>query len=75
MAADLDPATVAVVRGYLEATSREMGVALTRNAASPIFIEGADFSCALLDARRDLVAAANYDPSHLCSMAFAADWA
>ena len=75
MAADLDPATVAVVRGYLEATSREMGVALTRNAASPIFIEGQDFSCALLDARRDLVAAANYDPSHLCSMAFAADWA
>ena len=63
------------MRGYLEATSREMGVSLTRNAASPIFIEGQDFSCALLDARRDLVAAANYDPSHLCSMAFAADWA
>ena len=75
MAPEPDPATVAVVRGYLEATSREMGVALTRNAASPIFIEGQDFSCAILDARRDLVAAANYDPSHLCSMAFAADWA
>lgn len=72
---EIDPATVAVIRGYLEATSREMGVALTRNAASPIFIEGQDFSCAILDARRELIAAANYDPSHLCSMAFAADWA
>jgi N-methylhydantoinase B/oxoprolinase/acetone carboxylase alpha subunit len=70
-----DPATVAVIRGYLEATSREMGVSLTRNAASPIFVEGQDFSCAILDARRELVAAANFDPSHLCSMAFAADWA
>jgi N-methylhydantoinase B/oxoprolinase/acetone carboxylase alpha subunit len=75
VAPEIDPATVAVVRGYLEATSREMGVALTRNAASAIFIEGQDFSCAILDADRELVAAANYDPSHLCSMAFAADWA
>jgi N-methylhydantoinase B/oxoprolinase/acetone carboxylase alpha subunit len=72
---DPDPATVAVIRGYLEATSREMGVSLTRNAASPIFVEGQDFSCAILDGRRELVAAANFDPSHLCSMAFAADWA
>lgn len=72
-AADL--VTTAVVGGYLESTCREMGLALTRNAISPIFIEGQDFSCAVLDPDRELVAAANFDPSHLCSMAYAADWA
>lgn len=71
----VDPALVAVTRGYLEATSREMGGSLTRNAASPIFIEGQDFSCAVLDSKRELVSAANFDPSHLCSMAFSVDWA
>lgn len=70
-----DLVTTAVVAGYLESTCREMGLSLTRNAISPIFIEGQDFSCAIVDARRELVAAANYDPSHLCSMAYAADWA
>lgn len=70
-----DLVTTAVVGGYLESTCREMGLSLTRNAISPIFIEGQDFSCAIIDARRELVAAANYDPSHLCSMAYAADWA
>ncbi len=70
----VDHVTQAVVRGYLESTCREMGTSLTRNAISPIFIEGRDFSCAVLDAGRELIAAANYDPSHLCSMAYAADW-
>jgi N-methylhydantoinase B/oxoprolinase/acetone carboxylase alpha subunit len=70
----VDPVTRAVVRGYLESTCREMGTSLTRNAISPIFIEGQDFSCAIVDRGRELVAAANYDPSHLCSMAYAADW-
>jgi N-methylhydantoinase B/oxoprolinase/acetone carboxylase alpha subunit len=72
---ETDPVTLAVIQGYLEATCREMGTSLVRNALSPIFIEGQDFSCAILDADRQLVAAANYDPSHLCSMAYAADWA
>jgi N-methylhydantoinase B/oxoprolinase/acetone carboxylase alpha subunit len=70
-----DLVTTAVVGGYLGSTCREMGLALTRNAISPIFIEGQDFSCAILDPDRELVAAANFDPSHLCSMAYAADWA
>lgn len=70
-----DLVTTAVVGGYLESTCREMGLALTRNAISPIFIEGQDFSCAILDPDRELIAAANFDPSHLCSMAYAADWA
>jgi N-methylhydantoinase B/oxoprolinase/acetone carboxylase alpha subunit len=52
-----------------------MGHALTRNAISPIFIEGQDFSCAILDSKRELVAAANFDPSHLCSMPYSVDWA
>jgi N-methylhydantoinase B/oxoprolinase/acetone carboxylase alpha subunit len=70
-----DLVTTAVIGGYLESTCREMGLSLTRNAISPIFIEGQDFSCAIIDPARELVAAANYDPSHLCSMAYAADWA
>lgn len=74
-AAQADLVTTAVVGGYLESTCREMGLSLTRNAISPIFIEGQDFSCAIIDPARELVAAANYDPSHLCSMAYAADWA
>ncbi|HXF72204.1 MAG TPA: hydantoinase B/oxoprolinase family protein [Actinomycetota bacterium] len=74
-AGEADLVTTAVVGGYLESTCREMGLALTRNAISPIFIEGQDFSCAILDPDRELIAAANFDPSHLCSMAYAADWA
>lgn len=74
-APEADLVTAAVVGGYLESTCREMGLSLTRNAISPIFIEGQDFSCAILDPSRELVAAANFDPSHLCSMAYAADWA
>ncbi len=70
-----DLVTTAVIAGYMESTCREMGLSLTRNAISPIFIEGQDFSCALIDANRQLVAVANYDPSHLGSMSFAADWA
>ena len=68
-----DPVTTAVIRGFLESTCRDMGQALTHNARSPIFIEGQDFSCAILDPERELVAAANYDPSHLCSMPFSVD--
>ncbi|HXF74381.1 MAG TPA: hydantoinase B/oxoprolinase family protein [Actinomycetota bacterium] len=75
VAAGADLVTTAVVGGYLGSTCREMGLALTRNAISPIFIEGQDFSCAILDPGRELVAAANFDPSHLCSMAYAVDWA
>ncbi|GAA2591579.1 hydantoinase B/oxoprolinase family protein [Dactylosporangium fulvum] len=68
-----DPVTTAVIRGFLESTCRDMGQALTHNARSPIFIEGQDFSCAILDPTRELVAAANYDPSHLASMPFTVD--
>jgi N-methylhydantoinase B/oxoprolinase/acetone carboxylase alpha subunit len=59
----------------LESVCNEMGTAMIRTATSAVFVEGRDFSCALLDPRAELVAAANYDPSHLSAMPLTAEYA
>ena len=71
---NLDLITFQVLRSAFESICREMGYTMCRTAYSPIFVDGQDFSCAILDDRSELIATANYDPSHLSAMAYASEW-
>jgi N-methylhydantoinase B/oxoprolinase/acetone carboxylase alpha subunit len=71
----LDPVLARVLGRAFESVCTEMGSAMIATAVSAIFVEGRDFSCALLDDRAELVAAANYDPSHLSAMPLTAEYA
>jgi N-methylhydantoinase B len=63
----LDPVTLAVMNHRLAAIAEEMGVVLGQTAFSPNIKERHDFSCALFDARGELVAQAAHIPVHLGS--------
>ena len=67
----MDPVTVEVVRGGLTYVSEEMGVALRRSAYSPNIKERLDFSCAVFDRDRRLLAQAEHIPVHLGSLPIA----
>jgi N-methylhydantoinase B/oxoprolinase/acetone carboxylase alpha subunit len=71
----LDPITFQVVRSALTAVCREMGITMMRTAYSPIFVDGMDFSCGILDATGEMIAQGNYCPVHLNSMAYSSQWA
>ncbi len=71
----LDPVLSRVLGRALESICAEMGSAMIATAVSAVFVEGRDFSCALLDDRAELVATANFDPSHLSAMALTAEYA
>jgi N-methylhydantoinase B/oxoprolinase/acetone carboxylase alpha subunit len=71
----LDPVLARVLGRAFEAICGEMGSAMIATAVSAVFVEGRDFSCALLDDRAELVATANYDPSHLSAMALTGEYA
>ncbi|MDR7426306.1 MAG: hydantoinase B/oxoprolinase family protein [Armatimonadota bacterium] len=64
----VDPITVEVVRNALTFATEEMGVALRNSAYSPNIKERMDHSCALFDARGDLIAQAEHIPVHLGSL-------
>jgi len=63
-----DPITLEVLRNALEATAQEMGAVLKLTAFSPNIKERMDASCAIFDARAQLVAQAEHVPVHLGSM-------
>ncbi len=63
----LDPITLAVMNNRLAAIAEEMGVVLGQTGFSPNIKERHDFSCALFDARGELVAQAAHIPVHLGS--------
>jgi N-methylhydantoinase B len=63
----LDPVTLAVMNNRLAAIAEEMGVVLGQTGYSPNIKERRDFSCALFDARGELVAQAAHIPVHLGS--------
>jgi N-methylhydantoinase B len=63
----LDPVALAVMNSRLSAIAEEMGVVLGQTAFSPNIKERRDFSCALFDARGELVAQAAHIPVHLGS--------
>lgn len=71
---ELDPVLARVLARAFESTCAEMGSAMIRTAISAVFVEGRDFSCAVLDHRAELVASANYDPSHLSAMALTGEY-
>jgi N-methylhydantoinase B len=63
-----DPITLEVLRNALEATAQEMGSVLKLTSFSPNIKERMDASCAIFDARAQLVAQAEHVPIHLGSM-------
>ena len=63
-----DPVRLSLYRHLFAAVAEEMGVALGRSAYSVNIKERRDYSCALFDARGDLVAQAAHIPVHLGSM-------
>lgn len=71
---EIDIFTLEIIRSGLISLSREMGLAMSRTAYSVIFSEGYDFSCAIFDAKAEMVAQAEFNPVHLGAMAFAVEW-
>jgi N-methylhydantoinase B len=70
-----DPITIEVIRHGLQAAAREMGVTLRRTSCSPIFNEGNDYSCAIFNARAEIVSHGETLPIHLGSMQFSVGFA
>jgi N-methylhydantoinase B len=64
----VNPISLEIFRSALTAIAEEMGVVLTHSSYSPNIKERRDFSCALFDARGQLIAQAAHIPVHLGSM-------
>jgi N-methylhydantoinase B len=64
-----DPLTITVVHDLLVSVAEEMGEALVGAASSPNIKERRDSSCALFDARGEMIAQASHIPVHLGSLA------
>lgn len=62
---------LSLISHRLAAVCEEMGAVLRRSALSPNIKDREDYSCALFDAKGELVAQAAHIPVHLGSMAFA----
>jgi N-methylhydantoinase B/oxoprolinase/acetone carboxylase alpha subunit len=71
----LDRVMFQVIGSGLVSICREMGTTMIRTAYSPIFVDGLDFSCGILDRHGQMVAQGEYSPVHLNSMTHAASWA
>lgn len=70
----VDHVTQRVITNAFHSICEEMGHTMIRTANSSLFVEGRDFSCAVVDAKAELVAAANFDPSHLSAMALTVEF-
>jgi N-methylhydantoinase B len=64
----VNPISLEIFRSALTAIAEEMGAVLTHSSYSPNIKERRDFSCALFDARGQLIAQAAHIPVHLGSM-------
>ena len=64
---NLDAIELEVFKHLFASIAEEMGVRLMRSAYSPNIKERRDFSCALFDARGDMIAQAAHIPVHLGS--------
>ena len=67
MASD-DPIALAVFQSGMHSIAEEMGAALRRTAISPNIKERRDYSCAVFDAERCVIAMGDHMPVHLGSM-------
>ncbi len=63
-----NPIRLEIFKSLYASVAEEMGVTLRRTAFSPNIKERRDFSCAIFDARGDLVAQGDHMPVHLGSM-------
>jgi N-methylhydantoinase B len=70
----VDQVTLQVVNNHLVTTAREMGIAMRNTSYSPLFNEGLDFSCAIFDARGEMIAQAEFCPAHLGAIMFIVEW-
>jgi N-methylhydantoinase B len=68
MAAGEDPIRLEVFKHLFASVAEEMGVVLRKAAYSPNIKERRDFSCALFNARGDMISQAAHIPVHLGSM-------
>lgn len=74
--AELDPITHEVIRHGLLGSAREMKVVVCSTAYSTLWKEAGDLSCALLNARCELIAQGPGDiPIHLAAMPFSVEGA
>ena len=63
-----DPVQLEIFKSLFHAIAEEMGATLKRTAFSPNIKERRDYSCAIFDARGDMVAQGDHMPVHLGSM-------
>jgi N-methylhydantoinase B len=64
----IDPVALAIFQSALHSIAEEMGAALRRTAISPNIKERRDYSCAVFDRRRRVIAMGDHMPVHLGSM-------
>ena len=58
----------------MHSIAEEMGAALRRTSISPNIIERRDYSCAVFDAQRRVIAMGDHMPVHLGSMPMSVKW-
>src|SRR5580692_2311417 len=63
-----DPIALAIFQNSMHSIAEEMGAALRRTSISPNIIERRDYSCAVFDAQRRVIAKGDHMPVHLGSM-------
>lgn len=66
--ATANPIELAVFRSSMHSIAEEMGAALRRTAISPNIKERRDYSCAVFDAQRRVIAMGDHMPVHLGAM-------
>jgi len=66
-----DPTTLEIYRALFTSVAEEMGIALRRTAFSPNIKERRDYSCAVFDAKGNVIAQGDHMPVHLGSMPMA----
>jgi N-methylhydantoinase B len=62
------PIALAIFQSSMHSIAEEMGAALRRTSISPNIIERRDYSCAVFDAQRRVIAMGDHMPVHLGSM-------
>ena len=68
---EFDPTTLEIYRALFTSVAEEMGIALRRTAFSPNIKERRDYSCAVFDAKGNVIAQGDHMPVHLGSMPMA----
>ena len=63
-----DPVMMNILDSTMVSICREMGILLMKTSYSTIFNEGLDFTCALADAKGDMIACAEFCPTMIGGM-------